>query len=277
MNPDRATHLLMRRNEKIRTGSAKYKSHRATHSAWPMDHKGTQAMLTPAEVGDLPTRPAQVPYRTRALKPTATDYLLNFGDKVKIFGPNQPLFRQGDPSDYIFKVTRGAVRTFALFDDGHRKIESFRLPSDIFGLDSSERREFSAEAIGIVAVVALRRHSIMQKAASDCRHLQELWAVTTEELLRVQQHALLLSKTAPQRIASFLLEMSRRLRQTDILELPMGRQDIADYLGLTIETVSRALSQLEAAGVIAARLSRHIVLRDLGTLRRIDKRGFSVR
>src|ERR1700758_4159391 len=100
-------------------------------------------MWTQAEAEDLAPRPGQAPYPLRALKPTAPDCLLNFSGKVKIFYPNETIFLQGDPSDCIFKVTRGAVRTFMLFCDGHRKIESFRLPNDIFGLDSSKRREFS--------------------------------------------------------------------------------------------------------------------------------------
>ena len=96
----------------------------------------------------------------------------------------------------------------------------------------------------------------------DYHDLQEIWIATDQELRRVQQHTLLLAKTGQQRMACFLLEMSQRLRQTDILELPMPRQDIADYLGLTIETVSRMMTQLEVSGAIKLPTSRRVVLRD---------------
>ena len=87
-------------------------------------------------------------------------------------------------------------------------------------------------------------------APIDCETAQELWAATAFELERVQQHALLLAKNARQRVACFLIEMSRRLGEAHIIELAMPRQDIADYLGLTIATVSRTITQFDANGLI---------------------------
>jgi CRP/FNR family nitrogen fixation transcriptional regulator len=200
-----------------------------------------------------------------------TGRLIDFGAKTKTFRHDETIFEEGEPTDYIYKVTRGAVRSYKMLSDGRRKIEAFRLPGDLFGIDSADSREFSAEAIDEVTAVIVRRSVVIKRAAADHQDFQEIWIATDQELRRVQQHALLLAKTGQQRIACFLLEMSRRLRHADILELPMPRQDIADYLGLTIETVSRMMTQLEASGTIKLPTSRRIVLRDLAALERLNE------
>src|SRR5829696_5311422 len=96
------------------------------------------------------------------------------------------------------------------------------------------------------------------------------WATTGRELQRMQDHILLLIKTAQERVAGFLLEMAGRIKSTTEVELPMSRQDIADYLGLTIETVSRTLTILENSATIALPSSRRIVLRNPAALRRLN-------
>ena len=107
-------------------------------------------------------------------------------------------------------------------------------------------------------------------AERDGDAARELWTFTARELYRVQEHMLLLVKSAQQRVACFLLEMSERLAVTDAVELPMSRQDIADYLGLTIETVSRTMSQLVSESAIGLPSSRRIVLRNRGALRQLN-------
>jgi CRP/FNR family nitrogen fixation transcriptional regulator len=200
-----------------------------------------------------------------------TERLIDFGAKTKTFRHDETIFEEGEPTDYIYKVTRGAVRSYKMLGDGRRNIEAFRLPGDLFGIDSADAREFSAEAIDEVTVIIVLRSVVMKRAAGDHQDFREIWIATDQELRRVQQHALLLAKTGRQRIACFLIEMSQRLRQRDILELPMSRQDIADYLGLTIETVSRMMTQLEASGAIKLPTSRRIVLRDLAALERLNE------
>jgi CRP/FNR family nitrogen fixation transcriptional regulator len=200
-----------------------------------------------------------------------TGRLIDFVTKTKMFRHDETIFEEGQPTDYIYKVTRGTVRSYKMLGDGRRKIEAFRLPGDVFGIDSTDVREFSAEAIDEVTAVIVQRSVIIKRAAADHQDFQEIWIATNQELRRVQQHALLLAKTGRQRIACFLLEMSQRLRQTDLFELPMPRQDIADYLGLTIETVSRMMTQLEASGVIKLPTSRRVVLRRLDALHRLNE------
>ena len=150
---------------------------------------------------------------------------------------------------------------------GRRSIDAFRFTGDVFGFDDDGERQFSAVAISNVSVRVARRDAVFLRAAADRDAGQELLAATYEELQRAQQRAPRLSMNAHQRIASFLLEMSDRLGQPDNLELPMSRQDIADYLGLTIETVSRTFTQLDSACVIRLRMSRDVALLDPPALR----------
>jgi CRP-like cAMP-binding protein len=186
------------------------------------------------------------------------------------FGANAEIFGEGEAAEYVYKVIAGAVRTYKILNDGRRQIGGFYLPGDIFGLDIGKERQFSAEAINGVTVLVVRRSAIVSLAEYDCEAARELWSFTARELKRVQEHMLLLVKSAQQRVASFLLEMSKRLAATDAIELPMPRQDIADYLGLTIETVSRTMTQLVTEQAIGLPTSRRIVLRNTGALRRLN-------
>jgi CRP/FNR family transcriptional regulator, nitrogen fixation regulation protein len=186
------------------------------------------------------------------------------------FGPNEEIFGDGEPAEYVYKVIKGAVRTYKILCDGRRQIGGFYLPGDIFGLEIGKEHQFSAEAIKDVTVVVVRRGAILSLAERDCDAARELWSFTGRELNRVQEHLLLLVKSAQQRVACFLLEMSARLAATDAIELPMSRQDIADYLGLTIETVSRTMTQLASEQAIALPSARRIVLHNSGALRQLN-------
>jgi CRP/FNR family transcriptional regulator, nitrogen fixation regulation protein len=191
------------------------------------------------------------------------------GSRMK-FSPNAEIFGEGEPAEYVYKVVTGAVRTCKILSDGRRQIGGFYLPGDIFGLEVSKDHQFSAEAVNAVTVLVIRRNAVVSLAERDCDAACELWSFTGRELRRAQEHMLLLVKSAQQRVASFLLEMSKRLAATDAIELPMSRQDIADYLGLTIETVSRTMTQLVSEQTIGLPSSRRIVLRNAGALRRLN-------
>jgi CRP/FNR family nitrogen fixation transcriptional regulator len=186
------------------------------------------------------------------------------------FGPNEEIFGESEPAEYVYKVIKGAVRTYKILCDGRRQIGGFYLPGDIFGLEIGKEHQFSAEAIKDATVLVVRRSAIVSLAERDCDAARELWSFTGRELNRVQEHLLLLVKSAQQRVASFLLEMSARLAATDAIELPMSRQDIADYLGLTIETVSRTMTQLASEQAIGLPTARRIVLRNSGALRQLN-------
>jgi CRP/FNR family transcriptional regulator, nitrogen fixation regulation protein len=180
---------------------------------------------------------------------------------------NTEIFGENEPADYLYKVVSGSVRTYKILSDGRRQVGGFYLPGDIFGLEFSDEHTLSAEAISDSKVLVVKSSALSALAARDPSVAQQLFALTGRELHRVQDRILLLIKNARERVASFLLEMAERASENNTIELPMSRQDIADYLGLTIETVSRTLTSLETASAIeVSPSSRRIVLRNRAAL-----------
>jgi CRP/FNR family nitrogen fixation transcriptional regulator len=185
------------------------------------------------------------------------------------FARNAEIYGEGEPADYLYKVITGAVRTYKVLNDGRRQVGAFYLAGDVFGLELGEEHTFSAEAITDAKVLVIKRSAIVSLAARDHNIAGELWSLTSRELRRAQEHVMLLVKTARERVVSFLLEMAARVPGSAI-ELPMSRQDIGDYLGLTIETVSRTLTHLENTAAIELPSSRRIVLRNRTVLGRLS-------
>jgi CRP-like cAMP-binding protein len=186
------------------------------------------------------------------------------------YARNSEIYGEGEPADYLYKVVTGTVRTSKILADGRRQIGSFYLPGDIFGFEVDEEHTFSAEAITESRILVIKRSAVIGLAARDGNVARQLWTLTGHELARVQDHILLLVKTAQERVVGFLLEMAKRASVGDAVELPMSRQDIADYLGLTIETVSRTLSTLESDGTIALPSARCVMLRKPAALGRLN-------
>jgi CRP-like cAMP-binding protein len=186
------------------------------------------------------------------------------------FARNAEIYGENEPAEYLYKVVTGSVRTYKVLNDGRRQIGAFYLPGDVFGLEVSDAHTFSAEAIVSSKILVIKRSALVGLAARDTETARKLWTMTAGELQRVQAHILLLIKTAQERVAGFLLEMAARVPVGNEIDLPMSRQDIADYLGLTIETVSRTLTQLENIAAIAVPSSRRIVLRNRAALNRLN-------
>jgi CRP/FNR family transcriptional regulator, nitrogen fixation regulation protein len=186
------------------------------------------------------------------------------------FARNAEIYGENERADYLYKVLSGSIRTYKLLADGRRQIGGFYLPGDIFGLEGGEDHTFSAEAVVDSRVLVVKRSSIMALAGRDPEIAGQLWSMTARELQRTQAHIMLLVKTARERVAGFLLEMANRQPARNEIHLPMSRQDIADYLGLTMETVSRTLTQLEEAETIAVPKSRHILVRNRCALSRMN-------
>ena len=186
------------------------------------------------------------------------------------FVRNAEIYGENEPAEYLYKVVNGCVRTYKVLNDGRRQIGAFYLPGDMFGLEVGDMHSFSAEAIVNCKVLVIKRSALISLAARDNEVARKLWTMTAGELQRVQAHILLLIKTAQERVAGFLLEMAARVPAGNEIDLPMSRQDIADYLGLTIETVSRTLTQLESIAAIAVPTSRRIVLRNRAALNRLN-------
>jgi len=179
------------------------------------------------------------------------------------FARNEEVFVEEEEADFVYKVISGAVRAVRILSDGRRQISAFHLPGDVFGLECGEHHRHSAEAIAD-SEIALVRRSVVEKAAqADGMVARKLWRETSGDLQRMQDHMLRLGReTAVERVASFLFELSNRCESDGAVALPMGRLDIADYLGLTIETVSRTLTQLERDRAISIPNARCVVLHD---------------
>jgi CRP/FNR family nitrogen fixation transcriptional regulator len=178
------------------------------------------------------------------------------------------IIHEDDPAERLYKVISGAVCTYKILSDGRRQIGGFYLPGDVFGLESAAGHTLAAETITNVKVLIIRKSALATLAKRSAAMANELLELTARELARTQDRVLLLSsKSAQERVVGFLFEMSKRGSSAEnSVELPMSRQDIADYLGLTIETVSRTLWSLESCGAIEISTRRRIAFRDRSAL-----------
>ena len=186
------------------------------------------------------------------------------------FARNGEIYGQNEPADYFYKIISGAVRTCKIFGDGRRLIGAFYLAGDMFGLEMGEEHSFSAEAVTRAKVTVFKRRAVLVLAERENDVARRLWALTARELLRVQEHTLLLVKTAQERVVGFLLELAARMPAGNSFELPMSRCDVADYLGLTVETVSRTLTDLQSTSMIELPSARRVVLCNRTTLQRLN-------
>ncbi|AND88856.1 CRP/FNR family nitrogen fixation transcriptional regulator [Bradyrhizobium diazoefficiens] len=183
------------------------------------------------------------------------------------------IYGEKEPADYVYQVKSGAVRSYKLLSDGRRQIGAFHLAGDIFGLENGSEHRFTAEAIVDTTVRLIKRQSLELVAESDAMVARNLLNMTTSNLQHAEDHMLLLGrKTSLERVAAFLLEMDKRLSGVNVMALPMSRRDIADYLGLTLETVSRAISHLHDLGVLGfiGNTQRQIVLLNRQQLASLD-------
>src|ERR1700760_189976 len=183
------------------------------------------------------------------------------------------IFGETEPAEYVYQVIDGAVRSYKLLSDGRRQIGSFHLTGDIFGLENGGVHRFTAEAIIDTTVRLVKRVSLAVVAETDAAVARDLLNMTATNLQHAENHMLLLGrKTSLERVAAFLLEMDTRLTAAGVMALPMCRRDIADYLGLTLETVSRALSVLHEKGILGfvGQTQRQIVLLDRPKLAELD-------
>jgi CRP-like cAMP-binding protein len=175
----------------------------------------------------------------------------------------ETVFYEGDPADAYYKVVSGAVRSCKLLADGRRQIGQFFLAGDLFGLGLGGTWLFSAEAVTDAVLVRYARQHVDRLAGEEPAVGRCLLSVAARHLVAAHQQMLLLGrKTAEERIASFLLAMAERSGGRERFVLPMTRADIADYLGLTIETVSRTFTQLRNDGLIALRGTSEVVIAD---------------
>jgi CRP/FNR family transcriptional regulator len=164
------------------------------------------------------------------------------------------IFREGDPAGFLFNLVAGAVRIHKLLPDGRRQIVGFLVAGDFLGLAYNDTYGYTAEAIGPARLCRVRRTEYEGLLAELPGLEKRLFTVESNELTVAQDQMLLLGrKTAKEKLATFLMQLAERASRhggDGMLELPMVRADIADYLGLTVETVSRTISQFKRDGLI---------------------------
>lgn len=193
----------------------------------------------------------------------------NYGARQH-FMRGETIFAQGDDATHVYRVVAGMVRLCRYMPDGRRYITDFLMPGDLMGFVENPLQPVCAEAVGDVTLVAFPRICFDELARRDEGARNQLLCHLSQSLSAAQQHLFVLGcQKARERVASFLLRLSDRqdLAQDERLDLMMPRQDIADHLGLTIETISRTLSGLRADGIILLPNTHQIVLRDKLALR----------
>jgi CRP/FNR family nitrogen fixation transcriptional regulator len=181
---------------------------------------------------------------------------------VRSYARKREIVHEDDPANCVYEVISGTVCACKMLREGRRQISGFYFPGDIFGLESAERYNVAAQAITNAKVRVIKKQALTALASCNRQVADQLLALTTRELARKQRHLLLLlSTTAEERVICFLIDMVQRASPSEgLIVLPMFRQHIADYLGLTIETVSRVLCDLERRGAIEISGRRYIML-----------------
>lgn len=173
---------------------------------------------------------------------------------------NEEIYAQDDEAELLYRVVRGVVRTSRLTADGRRQVGDFYYVGDLFGLEPGPDHRFAAEALDDCEILVVRR-SAVRAFAGDAELDRAILEATRQEMERLQEHVVMLGrKSARERVASFLMSIAQR-QDDGHVNLPMGRQDMADYLGLTIETVSRMLTQLQGDAIVEFPSSRRFQIR----------------
>jgi len=220
--------------------------------------------------GYLPPTRTSLPPTALSRMPEQRSTLASLGT-ISHFDRNSTIFSEGDDADYSYKVISGAVRLSKMMSDGRRQIAEFALPGDFIGINWLEEHAMTAEALNDVTVVSYTRGRLERLGDENREIRAELFANLRHDLWAAQNHLVILGRqSALERVANFLVQLLDRNRGQDKshLEIPMTRQDIADYLGLTIETVCRMLTKLKASGVIGIPDRHTITVRNANALRR---------
>lgn len=190
---------------------------------------------------------------------------------VMHFAADRPIYAEGDEARSFYKVISGVVRTCRFLSDGRRQIDAFHMAGEVFGFEAGSDHRMSAEAVSDCTVIAYRRRGLEAMISQGEGLGRWFFSHVMNCLALAREHSLLLGRgSAAQKISAFLLEAADRQNNDPFVDLAMSRQDIADYLGLTIETVSRTLSQLERDGTIRLPTARRVELKDRRALRALN-------
>lgn len=181
--------------------------------------------------------------------------------QVVFYDANEEIYAQGEQATALYQVEFGAVRLYRLLADGRRQISAFHVAGEVFGFEADGQHHFFAEAVGHAGI------RVFRQPAGEANWRQTL-AAALAALVRAQEHLLVIGRqNAAERVAAFLLDMMERQNSAGAVQLPMSRTDIGDYLGLTIETVSRTFSKFRSRGLVRLVNTRTVEIRDVAALR----------
>ena len=204
-------------------------------------------------------------------RPTLKD--LFAGQPVESFSAGEALIWEGDQPGQIFDVLAGVLRVYKVLPDGRRAIIGFIYPGDVLGVSFRHRSLFTADAVTAVKVRRLSRGRFLSLVNESPDLQSQLFALLCDKMSAAHDQMLLLGrKSAEERVVSFLLAIHHKCGEGAEIEVPMSRLDMADYLGLTIETVSRMMTSLVRRGLIHATGRHRIALSKLSALRDIAGR-----
>lgn len=193
------------------------------------------------------------------------------GSSTYSVAPKHDIFIEGDTAGFVYEILEGTVNGYRILPGGERHVVAFYFAGDLLGYGVTETYLMSAQAVTNVRVRRIPRATVERMLDARPELARTLLRRATEELSATRDHLLCIAaKSADAKISSFLIALSRRNRSLGLnaaeVDLPMTRLDIGDYLGLTVETVSRTLTRLKLAGVIALPRSSRVVIRDQRTL-----------
>ncbi len=182
------------------------------------------------------------------------------------------VFREGDLVDNVYSISNGAVKLYKLLPDGRRQIIGFLFSGDIFGLGTDDGYCYTAETITPTQLCRFGHRKLDSLMEAIPRLERRMFSMAVRDLVAAQEQMLLLGrKTAREKVATFLVKLAQRAAKIghspSEVALPMSRADIADYLGLTIETVSRTFTQLKRDNIIGLPASGHCLLNDWQALK----------
>jgi len=199
-----------------------------------------------------PTRTIPAIAPRQPVTPDALDLLEQFGTTVTVQREHE-IHGQGDTTEYCWRILSGCVRTVKLMEDGRRQVAEFLFAGEVLGLDDLGTHDFAAEAVTDVVLRRYPRRMVEALADSHAALARRLRALALANLRNAHERMVMLGrKTAVEKVASFVLEMQQRATAPGrrMVEVPMSRTDVADHLGLTVETVCRILAHLKREGTV---------------------------
>ena len=176
--------------------------------------------------------------------------LISLG-QIVIYPAGSHLFRQNTPAEYVFEIKSGLVFTYHITSSGNRRIVDFYTAGQSIGIAIRGRHRLACQAITSAEVAVLNRETILSITKYNKQVVDKLWSEIISERLRQEQHIVWLGSSATERVAGFLLTMADRCGQSGLVELPITRRELSEYLGLTVETVSRVVTNFRTKGAIA--------------------------